>query len=143
MVLQAGDSTTNTLVEIYNAIISNLDKYTDNRFVFCDVSRWGRWGVQASLKDVRSCVLRTFLDRSSFSKILHHISFLLVNFGLTMSIKLYSNKKIAKKFQMINIRWGTMFYSGSFSFIRKFIFFLFWCVNSIVHLNSHFSMQAA
>ena len=34
--------------------------------------------------------LRTCLDcRSSISKILHHISFLLVNLGFTMSIKLY------------------------------------------------------
>ena len=31
------------------------------------------------LKDVRSCVLHTFSDGSFNSKILHHISFLLVN----------------------------------------------------------------
>ena len=37
---------------------------------------------------------------------------------------------------------GTMFCRGRF-FRRKFIIFLFWCVNSIVHLNSYFSMQAA
>ena len=41
------------------------------------------------LKDVRSCVLRTFLDRYSVSQILHHISFRLVNLGFTMPIKLY------------------------------------------------------
>ena len=95
-----------------------------------------------TLKDVRSCVLRTFLDRSSISQILHHISFLLVNLGFTMPIKLYWNKKIATKYNIINIRWGTMFCIGRF-FRRKFIIFLFWCVNSIVHLNSYFSMQAA
>ena len=44
--------------------------------------------------DVQSCFLRTFLDRSSISKILHHISFLLVNLGFTMPIKLYWNKKL-------------------------------------------------
>ena len=43
------------------------------------------------IKDVRSWFLRTFLDRSSISKILHHISFLLVNLGFTMPIKLYWN----------------------------------------------------
>ena len=42
------------------------------------------------LKDVRSCVLRTFLDRSFISKILHYISFPLVNLGFIMPIKLYS-----------------------------------------------------
>ena len=41
------------------------------------------------LKDVRSCVLLTYLDRS-ISKILHPISFLLVNLGFTMPVKLYS-----------------------------------------------------
>ena len=45
-------------------------------------------------KDVRSCFLRTFLDRSSVSQILHHISFLLVNLGFTMPIKVYWNKKL-------------------------------------------------
>ena len=44
------------------------------------------------LKDVRTCVLHKFSDRSFFSKILHHISFLLVNLGFTMPIKLYSIK---------------------------------------------------
>lgn len=32
---QTGDSTSNQLVEIYNTIISNLDKGRDVRFVFC------------------------------------------------------------------------------------------------------------
>lgn len=36
---QSGDSTTNQLVEIYNTIISNLDKGRDVRFVFCDISK--------------------------------------------------------------------------------------------------------
>ena len=36
-------------------------------------------GAFMFLKDVRSCFLRTFLDRSSISQILHNISFLLVN----------------------------------------------------------------
>ena len=45
--------------------------------------------ILEEVKDVRSCVLRTFLDRSSISQILHHISFLLVNLGFTMPIKLY------------------------------------------------------
>ena len=36
--------------------------------------------------------MRTFLNRSSISKILHHISFPLINLGLTMPIKLYSIK---------------------------------------------------
>ena len=35
----AGDSTTNQLVEIYNTIVSNLDKGKDVRFVFCDISK--------------------------------------------------------------------------------------------------------
>ena len=44
--------------------------------------------------DVRSCVLRTFLDRSSrISKILYHISFLLVNLGFAIPIKLLFNLK--------------------------------------------------
>ena len=47
-----------------------------------------------NFKDVRSCFLRTFSDRSSISQILHHISFLLVNLSFTMPIKLYSNKKL-------------------------------------------------
>ena len=59
-----------------------------------------------------------------------------------MSIKLYSNKKIAIQFHVINIRWGTMFCSGRF-FRRKLIFFLCWCVKGIVHLNSYFSLQTA
>ena len=45
--------------------------------------------TKAVVKDVRSCVLRTFLDRSSISQILHHTSFLLVNLGFTMPIELY------------------------------------------------------
>ena len=53
------------------------------------------------IKDVQSYVLRTFLDRS---KILHHISFLLVNFDFRMPIILYSNKKNCDKFPCINIR---------------------------------------
>ena len=47
-----------------------------------------------SLKDVRSCVLHTFSDGSFNSKILHHISFLLVNLGFPMPIKLYSIKDL-------------------------------------------------
>ena len=89
------------------------------------------WRMSTYDKDVRSCFLRTFLDRSS--QFLHHISFLLVNLDFTMPIKLYWNKKIAIKYNIINIRWGTMFCSGRF-FRRKFIIFLFWCVNSIIHL---------
>ena len=83
------------------------------------------------------CALTLFLDRSSISKILHHISFLLVNLGFTMPIKLYWNKKLRQNTIYFKIRWGTMFWSGTF-FRRKFIIFLFWCVNSIVHLNSYF-----
>ena len=75
-------------------------------------------------------------DRSSFSQILSYILFLLVNSGFTMPIKLYWNKQNAIKFKIINIRWGTMLCSGRF-FRRKSIIFLFWCVNSIVHLNSY------
>ena len=95
-----------------------------------------------NLRTYDPAFLRTFLDRSSISQILHHISFLLVNLGFTMPIKLYWIKKIAIKFHIIKIRWGTMFCSGRF-FRRKFMIFLFWYVNSIVHLNSYFSMQAA
>ena len=36
---QPNDSTVNQLVEIYNSIISNLDKGKDVRFVFCDISK--------------------------------------------------------------------------------------------------------
>lgn len=36
---QPGDSTTYQLVEIYNTIISSLDKGKDVRFVFCDISK--------------------------------------------------------------------------------------------------------
>lgn len=36
---QSGDSTTNQLVEIYNTIVSNLDKGKDIRFIFCDISK--------------------------------------------------------------------------------------------------------
>ena len=46
------------------------------------------------LEDVRSCVLHTFSDGSFNSKILHHISFILVNLGFTMPIKLYSIKDL-------------------------------------------------
>ena len=40
------------------------------------------------LKDVRSCSLRTFLNRSSISQILHHISFLLVNNNILFPLTL-------------------------------------------------------
>lgn len=36
---QPGDSTVNQLVEIYNTIISSLDKGKDIRFIFCDISK--------------------------------------------------------------------------------------------------------
>jgi hypothetical protein len=36
---QPGDSTTNQLVEIYNTIISSLDKGKDVKFIFCDISK--------------------------------------------------------------------------------------------------------
>ena len=36
---QPCDSTTNQLVEIYNTVISNLDKGKDVRFIFCDISK--------------------------------------------------------------------------------------------------------
>ena len=36
---QPNDSTTNQLIEIYNTIISNLDKGKDVRFIFCDISK--------------------------------------------------------------------------------------------------------
>lgn len=36
---QPGDSTVNQLVEIYNTIISSLDKGIDIRFIFCDISK--------------------------------------------------------------------------------------------------------
>ena len=36
---QSIDSTVNQLLEIYNTIISNLDKGKDVRFIFCDISK--------------------------------------------------------------------------------------------------------
>ena len=43
------------------------------------------------------------------------MSFLLVNLGFTIPIKLYSSyKKIAIKFYIINIRQGTMLCGGRF-----------------------------
>ena len=48
-----------------------------------------RYEASIHVEDVRSCFLHTFLDRSSISQFLHHISFLLVNLGFTMPIKLY------------------------------------------------------
>ena len=36
---QPGDSTVNQLVDIYNTIISSLDKGKDVRFIFCDISK--------------------------------------------------------------------------------------------------------
>ena len=45
------------------------------------------YNIGADLKDVRSCNLRTFLDRSTISKILHLISFPLVHLGFTNAIQ--------------------------------------------------------
>lgn len=36
---QPGASSTNNVVEIYNTIISSLDKGKDVKFVFCDISK--------------------------------------------------------------------------------------------------------
>ena len=36
---QPNDSTTNQLIEIYNTIISSMDKGNDVRFIFCDISK--------------------------------------------------------------------------------------------------------
>ena len=36
---QPGDSTVNQLVDIYNTIISSLEKGKDVRFIFCDISK--------------------------------------------------------------------------------------------------------
>ena len=36
---QPGDSTVNQLVDIFNTIISSLDKGKDVRFIFCDISK--------------------------------------------------------------------------------------------------------
>ena len=36
---QPNDSTVNQLLEIYNTIISNLDKGKDARIIFCDISK--------------------------------------------------------------------------------------------------------
>ena len=63
------------------------------------IPRWRPWisclrFPDLLFKDVRFCVLRTLLDRSCISKILHHISFPLVNLGFRMPIKLYANKKL-------------------------------------------------
>lgn len=37
--LKPGDSTANHLVDIFNTIISSLDKGKDIRFIFCDISK--------------------------------------------------------------------------------------------------------
>ena len=74
--------------------------------------------------------LHTFLDGSSTSKILHHIRFLLLNLG-------FIQFKNCDKIHIINTRWATMFCGGRFS-KRKLLIFLFWCVNTIVDLNSYF-----
>ena len=36
---QPGDSTVNQLVDIYDTIISSLEKGKDVRFIFCDISK--------------------------------------------------------------------------------------------------------
>ena len=50
------------------------------------------YNIGADLKNVRSCTVHTFLDRSFFfsSEILHLFSFLLVHLGFTMPFKLQS-----------------------------------------------------
>ena len=85
------------------------------------------------LKYVRFCVLHAFLNRSSISEILQHISFLLVNLGFTMTIKLHSIKKMAKPFHTINIRSGTMFCGGKL-FRKKCLLSIFnaHCIGSIL-----------
>ena len=67
-----------------------------------------------------------FLNRSSISEILQHISFLLVNLGFTMTIKLHSIKKMAKPCHTINIRSGTMFCGGKL-FRKKMFIVYFQC----------------
>ena len=49
---------------------------------------------RSTVKNVRSCVLRTFLKRDCISKILHRISFPLKNLGFTMPIELYLIKNL-------------------------------------------------
>ena len=75
-----------------------------------------RWTYVFSL---RSSILHFahIFDRSSISKILQHISFLLVNLGFTMPINLYSNKKTAIKFHVMNIKYCLyefLFYNASY-----------------------------
>ena len=57
------------------------------------------YNIGADLKNVRSCNLHTFLDRSIF-KILHLISFLLVHLhvGFTILLKLQSVNRATKQF---------------------------------------------
>ena len=79
----------------FDILIFCLDKHTIYKITLNHTfnHKLIRW-IWRYIKDVRSCFLRTFLDRSSISQILHHISFLLVNLGFTMPIKLYQNKKL-------------------------------------------------
>ena len=49
-------------------------------------------------KDFQTLVLCKFLYKSSISKILHHISFLLINLAFRMPINLYSSKKFHKRY---------------------------------------------
>ena len=68
----------------------------------------------SAVKDVRSCVLCTFLDRYPISKFLHHISFIPVNLGFPVPIKLYSIKKNRDTITDNKHQMGEMFCSGRF-----------------------------
>ena len=68
--------------------------------------------VEVSLKTFDPSFCAHFWTDLLFYKILHHISFLLINLSFTMPIELYSTMAI--KFHMINIRWGNMFCGGGF-----------------------------
>ena len=97
-------------------LIHHISNYEPNEVHFKAVINKEKYSKGGSVlditmvKDVRSCVLRTFFEEIFYFKILHHISFLLVNLGLKMPIKLYVIKQEARgpyrspenQFQSIN-----------------------------------------
>ena len=84
---------------------------------------------KAAFKDDRSCGVRTFLDRSSISKILHHNSFLLVNWGFAMPMKLYSNFKKCDKIDNFSL------WMCKQSCLLEFLFFHAGCIGSYFVFN--------
>ena len=82
--------------------------------------------IGADLKDVRSCNLHTFLDRSIF-KILHLISFLLVHLGFTMPFKLQTVNRAATpcaRYGLVRLLHSTVVFERCGTLLARYVSFL-------------------